>query len=73
MLPQGCKNLIVAGKTISCQSQAAGGLRCMPCAMAMGQAAGVAAVLAIDGECSPENVNIDTLQTMLRSKGAILD
>lgn len=73
MLPEGCKNLIVAGKTISCHSQAAGGLRCMPCAMAMGQAAGAAAVLAVDGGCSPENVNIDALQTTLRSKGAILD
>jgi len=73
MLPQGCKNLIVAGKTISCQSQAAGGLRCMPCAMAMGQAAGAAAVLAIDGGCLPGKVNIDALQTALRGKGAILD
>ena len=73
MLPEGCKNLIVAGKTISCRSQAAGGLRCMPCAMAMGQAAGAAAVLAIDSGCLPENINIDALQTTLRNKGAILD
>ncbi|MBR3934049.1 MAG: FAD-dependent oxidoreductase [Clostridia bacterium] len=73
LIPEGCDNLIVAGKTISCESQAAGGLRCMPCAMAMGQAAGVAAVLAVTNNCAPENINIDKLQTILREKGAILD
>jgi len=73
LIPEGCDNLIVAGKTISCESQAAGGLRCMPCAMAMGQAAGIAAVLAVTDNCTPENVNIDKLQTILREKGAILD
>lgn len=73
MIPQGCGNLIVAGKTISCESQAAGGLRCMPCAMAMGQAAGAAAVIAIDSSCNPENISIGNLQKTLKSKGAILD
>lgn len=73
LIPDGCDNLIVAGKTISCESQAAGGLRCMPCAMAMGQAAGAAAVLSVIDGCTPENVNIEKLQTILRKKGAILD
>ena len=73
MIPEGCKNLIVAGKTISCQSQAAGGLRCIPCAMAMGQAAGAAAVLSITDDCTPENVDIKSLQSTLRKRGAILD
>lgn len=73
LIPEGIDNLIVAGKTISCESQAAGGLRCMPCAMAMGQAAGVASALAVENNCTPENISIDTLQTILKSKGAILD
>ena len=73
MIPIGCKNLIVAGKTISCESQAAGGLRCMPCAMAMGQAAGTAASIAIDNDYLPENVDITVLQTLLKENGAILD
>lgn len=73
LIPDGCDNLIVAGKTISCESQAAGGLRCMPCVMAMGQAAGVAAGLAVTDNCTPENVNIDQLQTILREQNAILD
>ena len=54
-------------------SQAPGGLRCMPCAMAMGQAAGAASAMAVENNCTPENISIDTLQTILKSKGAILD
>ncbi len=73
LIPEGCDNLIVAGKTISCESQAAGGLRCMPCVMAMGQAAGIAAALAVTDNCTPENINIDEMQAILREKGAILD
>ncbi len=73
MLPNGCDNLIVAGKTISCQSQAAGGLRCMPCAMAMGQAAGAAAAISIKNNVSVENVDIVTLQNLLKEHGAIID
>mgnify|MGYP003291553079 CR=1 FL=1 len=73
MLPMGCDNLLVAGKTISCESQAAGGLRCMPAAMAMGQAAGLAAAMAIDCGNSPSKIDVSALQSTLRSHGAILD
>ena len=45
----------------------------MPCAMAMGEAAGVAAILSLNDGCAPENVNIERLQTILRKNGAILD
>ncbi len=73
MLPVGCDNLLVAGKTISCASQAAGGLRCMPCAMAMGQAAGVACVLAKQSRAVPADIDVHKLQSVLREHGAILD
>lgn len=73
MLPRGCDNLLVAGKTVSCQSQAAGGLRVMPCAMAMGQAAGAAAAIALRERVALDGVPIDTLQATLREHGAILD
>lgn len=73
MLPVGCDNLIIAGKTISCESQAAGGLRCMPCAMAMGQAAGIAASMAVSSGISVSEVDIEKLQSTLVSKGAIID
>ena len=73
MLPEGCDNLIVAGKTISCESQAAGGLRCMPAAMAMGQAAGLAAAMATENGAAPSEIDVSALQATLRSHGAIID
>lgn len=73
MLPNGCDNLLVAGKTISCESQAAGGLRCMPCAMAMGQAAGSASAMAIDCGTDVGNVDVKALQDTLVARGAIID
>ena len=73
MLPQGCENLLVAGKTISCQSQAAGGMRVMPCAMAIGQAAGAAAAQAVRKKCVPAEISVTELQTTLLDHGAILD
>ncbi len=73
MLPKGCKNLIVAGKTISCESEAAGGLRCMPCAMAMGQAAGAAAAIAVDEGKMPDEISVKSLQKILVDHGAIID
>ena len=73
MLPVGCDNLLVAGKTVSCESQAAGGIRVMPCAMAMGQAAGVAAAISLKENVSLESVPTNALRDMLLARGAILD
>lgn len=73
LVPLKCDNLLVAGKTVSCESQAAGGLRVMPCAMAMGQAAGAAASIAVKEKLAPKNVPYDEVQKMLLSHGAILD
>ena len=73
MLPLGCDNLLVAGKTISCESQAAGGIRVMPCAMAIGQAAGAAAAIALRNGLAPDAVPTEELQGVLREHGAILD
>ena len=73
MLPVGCDNLLVAGKTISCESQAAGGIRVMPCAMAIGQAAGAASAIALRDQLAPCAVPTEELQSVLRAHGAILD
>ncbi len=73
MLPVGCDNLLVAGKTVCCESQAAGGIRVMPCAMAMGQAAGAAAAIALRGGHALDAVPTEALQATLRAHGAILD
>ena len=73
MVPVNCDNLLVAGKTVSCYSQAAGGLRCMPCAMAMGQAAGAAASIAVREKAVPAEVSVQELRDLLLEHGAILD
>lgn len=73
LLPKNCENLLVAGKTLSCESQAVGGMRCMPAAMAMGQAAGLAAAMAAVSCMSPRKISISDLQSALRLQGAILD
>lgn len=73
LIPKKCKNLLVAGKTICCESQAVGGMRCMPAAMAMGQAAGTAAALAILENVEIREINIGVLQSDLRMQHAILD
>jgi len=47
MIPVGCSNLLVSGRCISADSEAAGAIRVMPPCMALGQAAGVGAALAV--------------------------
>ena len=73
LLPQNCYNLLVAGKTLSCVSQAVGGMRCMPAAMAMGQAAGIASAMAVHGENTLRDIDVATLQEELKKQGAIID
>lgn len=73
LVPLNADNLLIAGKTISCESQAAGAIRVMPCAMAIGQAAGVAAWISVKDRCSPSDITVTELQNVLIKHGAILD
>lgn len=73
MVPAGCENLLVSGKTISCESQAAGAIRVMPCAMALGQAAGAAAAIACRTDVPVREVNIEELKRILLAHNAILE
>lgn len=73
LIPKSCKNLLVAGKTLSCESQAVGGMRCMPAAMAMGQAAGIASSMAVLLKTEIRDINVADLQAQLKEQGAILD
>ena len=73
LLPKNCSNLLVAGKTLSCESQAVGGMRCMPAVMAMGQAAGTAAAISLKDGVALKNLDVKKLQNQLERDGAILD
>ncbi|MBQ3126317.1 MAG: FAD-dependent oxidoreductase, partial [Clostridia bacterium] len=72
LVPQGCDNLLVAGKTICAESQAAGSFRVMPGCMALGEAAGTAAAMALTLGCCPGDVPIASLQAKLKANGAII-
>jgi len=50
LTPKGLKNVLVAGRSISTERQLQGSTRVMPVCLAMGEAAGKAAVLAIKQE-----------------------
>lgn len=73
LIPENCKNLLVAGKTICAESQAAGSLRVMPACMATGQAAGAAAFLAVRNGCKPEEIPVHKLKSLLTAHNAVVD
>lgn len=72
LVPLHCDNLLVAGKTICAQSQAAGSFRVMPACMALGQAAGTAIAMAKKEDCNPGDICVKDLQATLVKDGAIL-
>ncbi|HHT53403.1 MAG TPA: FAD-dependent oxidoreductase [Clostridiales bacterium] len=72
MVPVGCSNLLVAGKTICAESQAAGSFRIMPGCMALGQAAGAAAALACETGVQPGQVDTGKLRALLKGHGAYI-
>lgn len=72
LVPQGVENLLVAGRALSATSDAAGAVRVMPPCMAMGQAAGVAAALAVKGSTTPRNLDPLHLRKVLLENGVFL-
>ena len=73
LIPKGCENLLVAGKTLACDSQAVGGMRCMPAAFSIGEAAGIASSMAAKGDGLVRSVDVKNLQKKLLAVGAIID
>ena len=72
LVPQKCDNLLVAGRCISGTSDAAASFRVIPCCMATGEAAGTATALALKTNCSPKDVNTDSLKKQLIEQGAVI-
>ena len=73
IVPEDADNLLVAGRCASATHEALGSLRVMPQCGVMGQAAGNAAVLSLEKEASPRDVDVRRLQEMLRAQGCIVD
>ena len=72
LLPQGMENLIVAGRTVSCDWDVLGLFRIMPACVAMGQAAGTAAAMAVAKGVGMGQVDVAALRGALVDDGAIL-
>jgi len=72
LIPKGSRNIIVAGRCISSDRWANGGLRVQASCMAMGQAAGAAAALAVAENTTPLRVPLKDIRDMLRKHGAII-
>jgi hypothetical protein len=66
-------NVLVAGRCFSATHDAHASVRSMAQCMAMGQAAGTGAAIAVAAGSDPREVPIDTLQERLRAAGAILE
>ena len=72
LLPQKVDNLLVAGRCISATHEAQSSLRIMPTCCCIGEAAGTAIGIAAKSKVKVGNVDIDTLQQVLKSNGAVL-
>ena len=70
IVPKGVDNLLVAGRHYSATSSAQKMSREIPPCMAMGEAAGVAAALALDAGVRVRDVDVKRLQAKLRAQGA---
>ncbi len=72
LLPQNVEGLLVAGRCLSAEHDAHASVRSMGQCMAMGQAAGIAAVEAAQSGTTPREISMQQLQDKLRSIGAVI-
>ncbi len=72
LLPQGIDNLLVAGRCHSATSEALASSRVTATAMGMGQAAGIAAALAIVHGKEPRHLDVGQIQAQILQAGGFL-
>lgn len=72
LLPKEFSNLLAAGRCISVDHRVHHATKEIPCCMATGQAAGVAAALSVERQSRAKSVNVGVLQERLERQGAIL-
>jgi len=72
LVPRGIDNLLVTGRCISAEQEAMGSTRVMATCMALGEAAGTAAALAVKRNIAIRQINTELLQRRLREQGAII-
>lgn len=73
LTPKRLKNVLVAGRSISCDRPVQGSVRVMPVCLAMGEAAGMAAALAaIMPEPDVHAIDVHALRERLKEEGSYL-
>ena len=72
LTPDGLDNLLVAGRCASMTHDGQSAARVSGACFAMGEAAGTAAALALDGNATPRDIAVDKLQNQLKQQGAFI-
>jgi len=72
LVPRNSRNLIVAGRCVSSDREANSALRVQASCMAMGQAAGAAAALAVERNTTPLSVPLKDIRALLAKHDAVL-
>ena len=73
LIAQNYPNLLVAGRCLSADRKAFASMRVQASCMGTGQAAGVAAAMAVKSRCAVQSVDIEALVAKLKKIGAQLD
>jgi hypothetical protein len=72
LVPVGIDNLLVAGRCASMTHEGQSAARVSGGCFVMGEAAGTAAALALDGNTIPRDIAVEKLQNQLKQQGAFL-
>ena len=72
IVPPSVRNLLVGSRCISVDHELHSSMRVMPPVCSIGQAAGMAAVMALESGCAPEKLEGSEVRKRLREFGANL-
>ncbi|MFX6819334.1 FAD-dependent oxidoreductase, partial [Acinetobacter baumannii] len=72
LVPERIDNLLVAGRCASMTHDGQSAARVSGACLAMGEAAGGAAALALSGNTIPRDIAVEKLQQQLREQGAFV-
>lgn len=72
LVPRRTDNLLVAGRCISGTHEAQASYRIMPVCCTLGEAAGIAAAVALEDGCGAADVNTEKLRNLLKKNGAFI-
>jgi hypothetical protein len=72
-LTRDAKNIMAAGRCFSADQLALSSARVMTTCAMMGQAAGIAAAMAVDGNCDPRELDYGAIRKTVVDRGGKLD